>query len=325
MPRQPGESGNNPETYPSYLSLGLSELQSRAVRAMEGLSRCAGCAVACLADRLSGTTGDCRSGRYARVSGFFPHFGEEPPISGWRGSGTIFFSGCNLRCIYCQNHETSQTDEGEEITERQLADVMLRIQDLGCHNINLVTPSHVVPQFLAALALAVPDGLRLPIVYNTGGYDSLATLRLLDGVVDIYMPDAKYDDDQVGLRLSGIPHYAKVNRLVLKEMHRQVGVLQTDANGVAVRGLLIRHLVLPGHLSGIAGIARFIASQLSGDAYANVMSQYRPCYNACQYESLDRRLTWEEYAEAVAAARSAGLWQGLPSVSPLDAPGFWRL
>ena len=303
---------NEPRAYPAYLSLRVAELQSRAERALAGLSRCAACAVACLADRQSGLAGQCRTGRYARVSSYFPHHGEEPPISGWRGSGTIFFSGCNLRCIYCQNHDISQSDEGREVTDRQLAEIMLALQDLGCHNINLVSPSHVVPQFLAALALAVPAGLRLPIVYNTGGYDSLATLRLLDGIVDIYMPDAKYDDDKIGARLSGVPHYARVNRLVLKEMHRQVGVLRVDDRGIAVRGLLIRHLVLPSNLSGTAGVSRFIATELSRDTYVNVMSQYRPCYNAGQVESLRRRITRDEYVAAIGAARSAGLWKGFP-------------
>jgi len=307
------QTGNGPKTYPSYLSLSPAELQSRVAQALRGLSRCTGCALACLVDRRSGPSGQCRTGRYARVSSFFAHFGEEPPISGWRGSGTIFFSGCNLRCIYCQNYDISQSNDGREVTERQLADSMLRLQELGCHNINLVSPSHVVPQFLAALALAVPDGLRLPIVYNSGGYDSLATLRLLDGIVDIYMPDAKYDDDQIGMRLSGIPHYAKVNRLVLKEMHRQVGVLRVDKNGVAVRGLLIRHLVLPTDLGGTAGIVRFIASELSRDTYVNVMSQYRPCYEASRCEPLRRRITEDEYSKAIRAARSVGLWRGLPS------------
>lgn len=302
-----------PSAEPAYLALGAAELQSRAWRALAGLARCTVCAVACLADRRSGVTGNCRAGRYARVSSAFPHFGEEPPISGSRSSGTIFFSGCNLQCIYCQNHDISQTDDGLEVGDQELADTMLRLQSAGCHNINLVSPSHVVPQFLAALALAVPAGLRLPIVYNTGGYDSLATLRLLDGIVDIYMPDAKYDDDRVGEQLSGVRHYARANRLVLKEMHRQVGDLQLDVEGVAVRGLLVRHLVLPGGLAGTPGIARFIATELSRDTYLNVMPQYRPCHRAGRVEVLRRRITWDEYAGAIAAASSAGLWRGFPA------------
>ena len=296
----------------AYLALGVAEIESRAQQALAGLGRCVGCARACQSDRLTGPSSTCRTGRYARVSSYFPHFGEEPPISGWRGSGTIFFSGCNLSCVYCQNHEISQGLEGVEVSDEELAQIMLQLQALGCHNINLVSPSHVVPQFLAALALAVPAGLRLPIVYNTGGYDSLATLRLLDGIVSVYMPDAKYDDDQVGEQLSGIRHYPRVNRLALKEMHRQVGDLVVDDQGVATQGLLVRHLVLPEGLAGTAGVARFLASELSADTYCNVMSQYRPAYRASRFAPLRRRLTQEEYSTAVQAARSAGLWRGFP-------------
>jgi putative pyruvate formate lyase activating enzyme len=243
------------------------------------------------------------------VASYFPHHGEEPPISGWRGSGTIFFARCNLACIYCQNSDISQADDGVEVADERLAQMMLELQAMGCHNINLVSPSHVVPQFLAALALAVPAGLSLPIVYNTGGYDSLATLRLLDGIVDIYMPDAKYDDDAVAAQLSGVPHYVRVNRLCLKEMHRQVGDLR-PAEGVAARGLLVRHLVLPDGLAGTEGVVRFIAKEISPDTYVNVMPQYRPCYQAFKHPSLRRRITNDEYAAALRAAHSAGLWRG---------------
>ena len=299
---------------PAYLALGVGELKARAERALAGLERCAACARVCLADRSSGPAGACRTGRYARVHGAFPHFGEEPPISGRWGSGTIFFSACNLSCVYCQNWEISQGDVGEEVSDEELASLMLQLQGLGCHNINLVSPSHVVPQFLAALAIAAQAGLRLPIVYNSGGYDSLATLRLLDGVVDIYMPDAKYDDDGVGEALSGVACYTRVNRACLREMHRQVGDL-VEVNGVATRGLLVRHLVLPEGLAGTPGVARFVAG-LSPNTYFNVMGQYHPCYRAERYPALRRRLTREEYAAAVAAARAAGLWRGLaPSLS----------
>lgn len=290
----------------------MAELQARAARGLASLGRCAGCARACLADRRSGPAGACRTGRSARVASYFAHHYEEPPISGYRGSGTIFFSGCNLRCVYCQNHEISQGGEGVEVSDDELAEMMLQLQRAGCHNINLVSPSHVVPQFLSALARAVAAGFRLPIVYNSGGYDSLATLRLLDGIVDIYMPDAKYDDARIAEQLSGVRHYPRVNRLVLKEMHRQVGDLQVDSSGVAVRGLLVRHLVLPEGLAGTAGIARFIASELSPNTYLNVMAQYHPCYQADRFESLRRRTTRAEYLDAVREARLAGLLRGCP-------------
>ena len=308
---QPPESSIASLPWPAYRSLSLAELRKRADHALESLSRCVICPRACGTDRSAGQLGACRSGRYARVSSFFPHHGEEPPISGWRGSGTIFFACCNLACVYCQNWEISQRDEGGEVSDQELAHIMLRLQQIGCHNLNLVSPSHVVPQFLAALALAVPAGFCLPIVYNSGGYDSLATLRLLDGIVDIYMPDAKYDDDEIGARLSGVPAYSRVNRLALKEMHRQVGELRLDARGLAIRGLLVRHLVLPAGLAGGAGVCRFIASELSPNTYVNVMAQYRPCYQASRFEHLNRRLTQREYECALAEAKEAGLWRGL--------------
>jgi putative pyruvate formate lyase activating enzyme len=295
----------------AYLSLNLAELRSRSERALAGLARCAVCARACLVDRRSWPADACGTGRWARVASWFPHFGEEPPISGWRGSGTIFFAGCNLDCVYCQNYDISQQRSGDEVSDAGLAEIMLALQQQGCHNINLVSPSHVVPQVLAALTLAVLAGLRLPIVYNSGGYDSLATLRLLDGIVDIYMPDAKYDDDEIGQQLSEVPHYARVNRLALKEMHRQVGDLQVDASGIARRGLLVRHLVLPEDLAGTAGVARFLAGELSPDTYVNVMAQYRPCYRASEHAALRRRPTAGEYAAALRAARAAGLERGL--------------
>ncbi|MCL5108951.1 MAG: radical SAM protein [Chloroflexi bacterium] len=306
------ESGRT-KVQAAYLALGVEEIRSRAQRALANLARCTGCARVCRVDRLAGPAGPCQTGRYARVSTYFPHFGEEPPLSGKHGSGTVFFGGCNLGCVFCQNHEISHGNTGILASDAELAAMMLELQALGCHNINLVSPSHVVPQFLAALALAVPAGLRLPIVYNTGGYDSLAALRLLDGIVDIYMPDAKYDDDSLAERFSGVPHYARINRLCLKEMHRQVGDLR-PAVGVANRGLLVRHLVLPEGLAGTAGIARFLAAEVSRDTYLNVMAQYRPCYLAAKYPPLHRPLARAEYAEAVRAARTAGLWRGFPEV-----------
>ena len=297
---------------PSYLKLGLREVQARSDQAIRGLSRCAVCARACLVDRRQGPVGPCRTGRLARVASFFPHFGEEAPISGHRGSGTVFFAGCNLACVYCQNSDISHGDDGREVTDEQLGGVMLRLQEMGCHNVNLVSPSHVVPQFLSALASAMARGFRLPIVYNTGGYDSVRTLRLLDGIVDIYMPDAKYGDDRVAERFSGIRGYVKANGLALKEMHRQVGDLAIDASGVATRGLLIRHLVLPAGLAGTERVLRFLSEELSPNSYCNVMAQYHPCFQALSFSVLGRRITPGEYAEALAIARACGLTRGLP-------------
>jgi putative pyruvate formate lyase activating enzyme len=268
-------------------------------------------------DRVAGEVGVCRIGRRAVVASYGPHFGEEAPLVGSRGSGTIFFSGCNLRCLFCQNSDISQSREGAEVSPERLAAVMLDLQRQGCHNLNFVTPTHVVPQLLEAVELAAGEGLRLPLVYNCGGYESLATLRLLDGVVDIYMPDAKYDDAAVGERLSGAPNYPAVNRAALAEMHRQVGDLALDERGVAVRGLLVRHLVLPENLAGTAGIMAFLG-ELSRNTYVNVMAQYRPCHRAYQEPILGRRPTPEEYAAALRAAREAGLTR-LDGASPRGA------
>jgi len=273
------------------------------------LRRCALCPRRCRVDRLAGELGECRTGALARVASAGPHYGEEAPLVGHGGSGTIFFAGCNLACVFCQNYDLSHLCRGREQKPVAIARMMLELQDLGCENINLVSPSHVVPQILAALVLAVDEGLRLPLVYNTGGYDSLATLRLLDGVVDIYMPDMKYADEQVGERLSGVPDYVGHNRAAVREMHRQVGDLELDQRGVAHRGLLIRHLVLPNGLAGTAEVVRFIATELSPDTYVNVMDQYRPAYQAARYGEIARPPTAAEYRSAVEEARRVGLWR----------------
>ncbi|MCS7287574.1 MAG: radical SAM protein [Roseiflexus sp.] len=299
-------------SYPAYLELyeqGI--LQERAATARERLASCTLCPLACRSDRLHGEAGECRVGREAIVASYGAHFGEENVLRGWRGSGTVFFSGCNLRCVYCQNYDISQFVSGHAVDAAQLAEIFLDVQREGCHNLNLVTPSHVVAQILEALAIAVPRGLRLPIVYNTSGYDSVAALRLLDGVVDIYMPDVKYSDSAIGQQYSGIPHYWEVVRPALREMHRQVGDLRIE-RGLAVRGLLIRHLVLPGRLAGSQEVLRFIAEEISRDSWINLMDQYHPSYRAYDYPELARRITPDEYAEAVAYARSLGLHRGIP-------------
>jgi putative pyruvate formate lyase activating enzyme len=294
---------------PAYLPLLRSgELKRRVAEAYARLEACDICARECGVNRRLSTEGaGCRTGERAIVSSYGPHFGEEEPLVGRGGSGTIFFSWCNLRCQYCQNYEISQVGTGQQVEPEDLAKMMLSLQSQGCHNINFVSPSHVVPQILAGLLIAAQAGLRLPLVYNTGGYDSLKTLALLDGVVDIYMPDAKYADPGVAQRYSKIRNYPAVNQAALKEMHRQVGDLTMDDRGVAQRGLLVRHLVLPSGLAGTAEVVRFLRDQISPNTYINVMAQYRPCYRAHGLPPLDRSITNQEYAEAVHLAQEAGL------------------
>ncbi len=295
-------------TQPAYLRLLASgELSKRVQAAGELLASCTVCPRECRVNRLAGEKGNCLTGHSAMVSSYGPHFGEEKPLSGWRGSGTIFLARCNLNCLYCQNHDISQTSAGEEMEPEQIAGLMLRLQSYGCHNINLVSPTHVVPQLLAAISTAACSGLRLPIVYNSGGYDSVPTLRLLDGVVDIYMPDMKYASADAALRYSNIPGYPQVNRAAVQEMHRQVGDLLLDERGIALRGLLVRHLILPNRLAGSAEIFDFIAREISTSTYLNLMDQYRPEYMAQQHPELNRRITSEEYQEVIRLARQAGL------------------
>jgi len=241
------------------------------------------------------------------VSSYGPHFGEETPLVGKHGSGTIFFTNCNLSCLFCQNYSISQLGEGKMVTKQELAYVMLYLQAEGCHNINLVSPTHVVPQILEALEIAVERGLGLPLVYNTGGYDSVETLRLLDGIVDIYMPDMKYSDEDFAQELSGIKNYPQLNQAAVKEMYRQVGDLQRNEEGIAQRGLLLRHLVLPDGLAGTEEIVDFVSKEISRTTYINIMAQYRPCYKAHDIPSLARPVSTAEFQEAVELAHQAGL------------------
>jgi len=241
------------------------------------------------------------------VSSYGPHFGEEAPLVARLGSGTIFFANCNLRCLFCQNYSISQLGEGEMVSKEELAHMMLYLQAKGCHNINLVSPTHVVPQILEALEIAVERGLNLPLVYNTGGYDSVETLRLLDGIVDIYMPDMKYSDEKIAQELSGIKNYPQVNKAAVKEMYRQVGDLQINEEGIAQRGLLLRHLVLPHGLAGTEEIVNFVSKKISPKTYINIMAQYRPCYKAHDIPSLARPISTAELQEAVKLAHQAGL------------------
>lgn len=283
------------------------ELAKRAEEARRRLAECRLCPRECGANRLTGSTGACQTGVRAVVSSCFPHFGEEEPLVGRSGSGTIFFAWCNLRCVFCQNSELSAYGEGQEASPDGIAAMMLGLQEQGCHNINLVSPTHAVAQILEALELASQQGLRLPLVYNSGGYESVETLKLLDGVVDIYMPDMKYADAAVAERYSGVPHYPQVNRAAVKEMHRQVGDLVLDTMGIAQRGVLVRHLVLPGGLAGTGDTARFLAHEVSPNTYFNIMDQYRPRYRAAQFPPLDRPISRQEYRDAIRLARNAGL------------------
>ena len=296
-----------PPTFPAYLSLLSSgELQRRVRIAYSLLRECRLCGHRCSVDRFE-KHGVCRTGVRALVTSFGPHYGEEDPLRGYRGSGTVFFAWCNLECQFCQNHDISQRGEGQETEPEQLAEMMLSLQVRGCHNVNLVSPTHVVPQILAALLIAAEAGLRLPLVYNTGGFDSPEALNLLENVVDIYMPDMKYAATEPARQYSRAPRYPHVNQAAVTEMHRQVGDLTLDQNGIARRGLLVRHLVLPGGLAGSDEIARFLATEISRDTYINMMDQYRPCYRAGEFPPLDRPLTRLEYAQALKDARAAGL------------------
>lgn len=292
---------------PSYLQhLHSGELAQRVKLAYEHLNDCDLCGWECRIDR-SERTAACKTGMDAVVASYGPHHGEEDPLRGWGGSGTIFFAWCNLRCQFCQNYDISQVGRGRAVTPEQLAAMMLELQEQGCHNINFVSPSHVIAQILAATLIAAQAGLRLPLVYNTGGFDSPAALALLDGIIDIYMPDIKYADERIAKRYSKIPNYPAVNQAAVKEMHRQVGDLVLNKEGVAQRGLLVRHLVMPNDLAGTAEIARFLAREISTDTYINVMGQYRPSYKAGRYPKLNRAPTRQELDAARQSVRDAGL------------------
>jgi putative pyruvate formate lyase activating enzyme len=279
---------------------------------MDELADCRACPRDCGVDRLRDKRAVCRTGRHARVSSAFAHHGEENPLRGWRGSGTIFFAHCNLRCVFCQNYEISWGGEGGEVTAPELAQLMLRLQDQGCHNINFVTPEHVVPQVLEALPHAVEAGLNVPIVYNTSAYDAISSLHLLDGVVDIFMPDFKIWDPSAAKLLLRAEDYPEVARRALREMHRQVGDLVVNEAGLAQRGLLVRHLVMPEGLAGTDSVMKFLAAEVSRDIYINIMGQYHPeglVGRDDRYAEIDRRVSRDEMADAHAVARRHGLWR----------------
>jgi putative pyruvate formate lyase activating enzyme len=271
------------------------------------LEKCCLCPRRCEVNRLKGEKGICRTGRSAMVSSYNPHFGEEDPLVGNRASGTIFMTNCNLLCAFCQNWEISHQGEGKEVGPKTLAGMMLQLQRLGCHNINFVSPTHVVPQILDALAYAVEGGLNLPLVYNTGGYDLVETLKLLEGIFDIYMPDFKLWDPETAHRYLKAHDYPERAKDAIREMHRQVGDLALDDKGIAQKGVLLRHLVMPGRAAGTREIMRFVAKEISPNTYVNIMDQYHPCGDAEKYPPLDRRITHNEYEEALGAAREAGI------------------
>jgi putative pyruvate formate lyase activating enzyme len=293
------------------ISISQDELEVRIEAAYSNLESCKVCPRECGVNRLKDDKlGFCRSGLNPVIASVSSHHGEEPPISGTKGSGTIFFANCNMRCEYCQNYPISQLGNGVERTAGELACQMMYLQEQGCHNLNLVTPTHYVPQILKALGIARERGLNLPIVYNTSGYDSVEMLTLLDGVVDIYMPDMRYSDNTSAVRYSVAPYYVQVNRAAVQEMYRQVGNLVMDKDGIATRGLLVRHLVLPNGVSGTEEVMKFLAQEISKDVYVSLMSQYFPAYRSAESKQLSRRITEEEYDEAYAMKIKYGLKKG---------------
>lgn len=287
---------NNIPNYISSYNSGL--LQKRIEEAFSLLSKCSLCPRRCSVNRLKAEAGFCKSGLKPKVYSYLAHHGEEPPVSAEHGSGAIFFSNCNMSCVYCQNYRFSQLGEGREVEIEELADFMLKLQAKGCHNINLVTPTHVMPQILKALSLAIPQGLNIPLVYNTSGYELPEVIQILEGIVDVYLADMRYADNQAALKYSSAADYPRYNQACVKEMHRQVGIADIDNRGVLKSGLIIRHLVLPGGVSGTEKIMRFIAKEISIDTYVSLMSQYFPCYQAAQFSEINRRVSVWEYEQA---------------------------
>ncbi len=293
---------------PAYIAAAKNGRLDAAITATrEILKECALCPRECRVDRLSDERGVCRTGYLAEVSSFAPHFGEETPLVGKNGSGTIFFTHCNLLCIFCQNYDISHLGDGEPATDDALADMMITLQNRGCHNINFVTPSHVVPQILSAVKIAAGKGLHIPLIYNSGGYDKLSTLQLLSGIIDIYMPDFKFVDSEIARRLCNAPDYPDVARTALKEMHRQVGDLVVDDAGIAVSGILVRHLVMPADMAGTEGAMQYIAEEISKATYVNIMPQYRPCGAAGEMPELTSGISQSDYKAALETARAAGI------------------
>ncbi len=301
---------------PAYLKLyetDRSIFSDRVEEAYKVLRSCEVCPRDCRVNRMADEHGVCRIGRYAMISSASPHFGEEDCLRGWRGSGTIFFSFCNLKCVFCQNYDISWQGSGESVTAKDLAHIMISLQQRGCHNINFVTPEHVVPQIMESIPIAVEMGLRIPIVYNTSGYDSMHSLKLMDGIVDMYMPDFKFWDREFSKLYMAAEDYPDVARIALKEMHRQVGPLKIDAGGLALRGVLVRHLVMPDNAANSREILKFIARELSKDTFINIMDQYHPAGQVPgtphKYGKINRSVTRKEYNDVINAAREEGLYR----------------
>jgi len=302
------------EFVPAYLKLfDKGMLEKKVEKALSLLESCCVCPRNCKSNRIENKIGFCKIGRFARVASYFPHFGEEDCLRGWNGSGTIFFSGCNLMCVFCQNFDISYRPVGKEVTPIELAEIMIELQNMGCHNINLVTPEHVVPQIIEALPHAIEMGLNLPIVYNTSSYDSLESLNLMEGIVDIYMPDFKFFSPEKSLFYLRAKNYPEIAKETIKEMYRQVGDLKFDENGLALRGLLVRHLVMPNNLEETEKILKFIAEEISKHTYINIMDQYYPSgavlENPEKYKEIARKITSNEYKKALEIARNFGLYR----------------
>lgn len=293
---------------PCYINLLKSgELEKRVLKSRELLKECRLCPRECEKNRLEDEKGDCRGGKLVRVSSHFPHHGEESCLVGFHGSGTIFLSGCNLHCVFCQNYEISHEDEGYEVTAEGLAEMMLELQKFKCHNINFVTPTHYVPQIIEAIFLASRKGLFLPVVYNTGGYDSFSTIEILDGIIDIYMPDFKFFDSENSGKFCNAVDYPEVAKKAVKLIHKQVGDLTFDERGIAIRGLLVRHLIMPDNLAGTEKVMKFLAEEVSKNTFVNLMTQYRPCGDAYKYPEIARRPTMQEFRDALDATICAGI------------------
>jgi len=288
-------------------------MKDKIKQAYKLMEKCSLCPRKCGVNRLKGQIGFCKAGLLPMVSSFHAHFGEEPPISGRNGSGTIFFTHCSLRCVFCQNHPISHLGQGKEVSTQELAGMMLALEAEGCHNINFVTPTHYMPEILEAVFIARGQGLKAPLVYNCGGYESIEALEILDGIIDIYMPDMKYSDNSVAKKYSNAQDYFEINKAAVKEMHRQVGDLKLE-RGIAKKGLLIRHLILPENLAASRHIFEFIASELSPDTYVNIMAQYYPCHMVGRFPEIDRRITAGEYMETIRMSRKACLKNGFRQV-----------
>ena len=293
---------------PGYINLyKTGKLHERIEKARQLLMECKICPRRCKANRLENKMGVCKTGMLPRVSSYNPHFGEEAPLVGTHGSGTMFITSCNLGCVFCQNYEISHLGEGHEVSLERFAQMMIELQNMGCHNINFVTPTHVVPQILEALPIAIGEGLKIPLVYNTGGYDLVETLQLLDGVFDIYMPDFKFADEEVAAKLCKASDYPRVVMEAIKEMHKQVGDLVIDNRGIAEKGLIVRHLIMPNGLAGTRKVMQFLAQNISSHTYVNIMDQYHPCGLAHKYPEINRSISIGEFEDALQIAREEGI------------------